>query len=386
MKALNAKVYFAFLALALSACEPETVRMELLAYDRAADSYGFRAVELQGLEDLGALDGRFARLYSSASVTLDYRDGMLRWNENPRTVAFAWYRDGDLVVPEDFDSFAMASIYYNVDQAASFFADLGVDDKTLGQIPVYYDPVFEVIEANGKADIWRDNAFFVAMSKESNAIFVLPFELFEWVPLALNVGVMTHEYTHAVFNELVLDVNPLLNAAASVATANFVSSINEGLADFMAVTLTGDPDYMNHSIPRGFFSSQASASLSDITRDASHFLIYTSSMDKAARTSFANEYDPYVMGAFFASYLYAVACALDDVAPPALPSLETLRAVASKAIETMAEIGGTSHDGFEMVDALSLFVQRYIGDPQKNLVCEVTNQRAQVLISQIKDC
>ncbi|MCU0663419.1 MAG: hypothetical protein MUC50_13965, partial [Myxococcota bacterium] len=197
-------------ALLLASCEPDPVRMELLAYDRESDAYGFRNVELETITDLDSLEGKAARLLVHAAVTLNYIDGTLTWKQNPRKVSFAWHQDGELVVPEDFDSFSMASIYYNLELASSFFEDLGLDEATLGQIPAYYNSTFKIIYQDGTRETWKDNALFVALTAQQNAFFIVPFEFFEWVPLALNSGIMTHEYTHAVFNELVFDANPIL--------------------------------------------------------------------------------------------------------------------------------------------------------------------------------
>lgn len=373
----------------LAGCDPGTVEIEIPDYDAESDSYVIRPVEVSTLHDVGRLEGRATRLVGGADLTLNYVEGNLTWNDGGHPVAFSALRIDDVLVPEDFDSLAMAATYANVERSMLFYErdlDLPVDD-VLVDLETYYWPALETVETGEEKLEITDNAYYMRISDDERAFFVFPFEDFQWLPMSMNGGILTHEYTHAVFDALVHD--PSATTPLSASAANFLYGLNEGCADWMAVARTGDPDYMEHSIRPGIFGIECNGSMVyEIVRDASDHLHYQQSWDYAARHVEPEAFCPYDVGAFFASLMYAVAERIDGGASEggAVPSRQARIRVSRWLLGALEDLGVEMRPDFELWDLIGLFVLGIEGSGDREKACLVIEERYEMYSALVQGC
>lgn len=360
--------------------------MQLFAYDFNTDSYQLKKVYVNSLSDMDTLKGDATELYSQTSILLDYQTNSLEWKKKGRPVAFQAFKSNGVWIPVDYDSLAMASIYYNIELAHGFFVEqLGLSENTIGVLPTYYWADLVIIEKDGRKSEMYDNAFYMYINDQEQAFFIVPFEQLEWVPMALNSGIVAHEYAHAVFDKLVLNQN--LQTAMTDPGKNFLYALNEGCSDYMAVALTRDPDFIAHSIPKGTYGIQCNSDITiEIVRDASQVLTYTKDMDKAARGSKPADFCPYQIGEFWSSLLYAIALDLDGVENRKIPSAESLAKVAHWLLLAQEDLGQNLNSDFELYDIISILVSKINVSSERDIACSVIQQRYALYFSGVKGC
>jgi hypothetical protein len=380
------------IAVVALACEEGDVRISVLDYDRVNDTYVIDAVRVSTLDDVDLLQGEATTLIGGADVKVDYQNSSLTWRDPGHSVAFAATERDGVLYPEDYDSFAMASIYYNMEMAMTFFEGIGFDTTSLGDVTTYYWPIFDLVDAHGVDERMKDNAFYMFLSEGDRAFFVLPFDQFQWVPMAMNRGIMAHEYSHAVYDVLVYDQRRASPGGLDPAASNFLSGTNEGVADFMAVGLTGDPDFIAHTIPKGTFQTQCNDSRPghwvEIVRDASIPITYSSYIDGFARSIQPADFCPYQVGAFVASLLYAAAITVDgrDPSDGVPPSDAAMRAVAGYVLFALEGVGGQAGPTYELWDFLTLFVGRFKSGTDRQAVCGLLQDRYGLFFGEVQGC
>ena len=376
------------LAIALTSCDDGDMKVRILAYDRSADDYGFSDVTITTLDDHDRLDGRATTLIGGADITIDYTQGQMTWDDPGYHVAFGGVKSDGVIIPEDFDSLAMVSAYYNIEKAMLFFEEIGLPENSLVHLDTYYWPELDLIETTGEETEMVDNAFYLYVNDSDRGFYVFPWESFEWLPLSMNQGVMTHEYTHAVFDALVHDPNrATVTAGMEVQGANFLYGLNEGCADYMAFALTADPDYMEHSIEKGIYVVQCnSASYSEIVRDVSSVINYDSAIDNGARGSTTDEFCPYDVGAFFASLLYAIALEIDSEGAGETPSDETRMYMARTLMASLVDLGASLRSDFEITDIIDIFVSNLDSESDRLDACTVIESRYAMYYSEVGQC
>lgn len=369
---------------ALWGCEPEGREFSLLTYDLESDEYGIRIKTVETLEDIDKLDGRATVLRGSASVKLDYLSGLWEWRQPPRSVAFDWFESEGVVIPADFDSLAMISIYYSIEMSMLFYEEIGFITDILKRMPTYYWPEFDTVDESGPTS-QKDNAFYLYLSSEERSFFILPFEQMQWIPMALNTGIITHEYSHAVFDVLVWDPNrdiqPLMDPSAS----NLIYALNEGWADFGAIARTGDPDYIEHSIPKGLFVDYRG---NDVVRDASVPLTYTASLDREARQNSTQYFDPYGIGAFVASLMYSLATSLEttEETTEIAPTREARFRVATWFLRALGDLGQTLTLDFDLPDFFTLFYGQIDSPTARADFCDILFDQYDLYYQEVRGC
>jgi hypothetical protein len=230
--------------------------MVVLVYNPGVQRYEPRRVQIKTLNDAVALRGSAAVLLGEAKFAWESGDQALKKAQpdpdelrraiteapgEPVTASFL-ERDGALV-PADFHSLNLATLYYNFERAADFFSRIGgLEQAEMGTPQAYYFPEMD-ISGIGSAD----NAFFMPLL----GFLFLPFDALQKVPLAINGGVLGHEYSHAVFNLKVHDKETFpeadleWNSPEPEATPglNLLASIDEGIADLFGTGVTCSEDF-----------------------------------------------------------------------------------------------------------------------------------------------
>ncbi|MCE9672783.1 hypothetical protein LY474_33755 [Myxococcus stipitatus] len=211
--------------------------------------YTPQEVELKTISDIVGLSGNVADLHGGARIVLDSNDPDLQNATTPEAFANAVLKDSGRDVtasyitqngvlwPADFHTWNMVTTYYNLERAFDYFHDVtNIPTADFGDpVRTYYFPEFVLVDVD--KDPIKDNAMYFS----ANASFlILPFDQLQRAPLAINAGIIAHEYSHRVFNLKVYDAQPFPIPLSNWATggpspgANILKSFDEGLADLHA--------------------------------------------------------------------------------------------------------------------------------------------------------
>lgn len=225
-------------------------------------SYSLQEVTLQGVTSLYELGGDFAKFYIYPAVSNNKLQGT-----QPKT---RFLKAGDLYIPEDELSQQMAVIYHHLQKLATL-------DNELGAVGVNTWPRDVGVSVRYRRDNRFDsnNAFY---DGTIDAILVVPYTQ-SHLPIAVNAGILAHEHFHSLYYKLVeknmfdRDSKPLhgkkvreevlgvVDGGMNISKVQPVDSdvekyhkifsrgLNEGLADFWAWIYTGDPDFLQQSLP-----------------------------------------------------------------------------------------------------------------------------------------
>jgi len=228
--------------------------MAVLQWEPSAGSYDLRVVEVRTLEDVTALRGEAARPIGAAKIRLEasrlmgveteaqFRRAVLA---DPGGDVEAQFLDVDGVLyPSDFHSLSLATAYYNFEVARTYALARGMSTDRLRGVSFYYFPEFVVGRSDGYA---ADNAAWFAPLR---SFLVFPFHALQGIPLAVNQGVIAHEYGHGIFNALVHDGSWLPDYPDRWGSAGLgmIESVEEGFADAWAMAVTGDLHFVERSI------------------------------------------------------------------------------------------------------------------------------------------
>ncbi|MCP3064613.1 hypothetical protein LXT21_38160 [Myxococcus sp. K38C18041901] len=211
-------------------------------------------VELKTVSDIVGLSGSVADLRGGARIVFDANDPDLNRATTPeafanallkgegRDVTASYITQDDVLWPADFHTWNMVTTYYNLERSFDYFREVTNIPVADFKKPVatYYFPEFVITSVDN--DPLKDNAlYFSAME----SFLVLPFDKLQRAPLAINAGVITHEYAHRVFNLKAYGGNPFPEALSVWSSAggpspgaNILKSFDEGLADLHAYGAT----------------------------------------------------------------------------------------------------------------------------------------------------
>ena len=375
-------------ALAATACEDDSVRMRLLVYDKATDDYAIRAVDIETINDIERLDGEVTVLKGGLSVEIDYQTGKMSWKELGHSVVFSAFDQNGVLVPENYDSLAMATVYYNMERSYLFFRDtLGIDGALLKRLSTYYKPRVVTISQDGEKLLEQDNAFYMKIEGDEQAFFIINHNIFQWIPMSLNGGIITHEYSHYIFNTLVLEKKGGLDPESD----NFLLAINEGSADFFATARTADPRFMSHSIPKGYFAVPCNSLIDymELSRDIANpeQRDYTRVMDQWARSTTPVDFCPYKIGLVWAAMLYEIATAIGP-ADAETPSRAGLVRVAKWLVATLDDLGKqlAGQETFEIWEVMSILVAQIDSTEERKKICDIIEERYNLYFDEVDGC
>ena len=147
---------------------------------------------------------------------------------------------GGVLWPADFHSWAMVTTYFNFEQTYLYYQKIydGAPTETLKGTRVLYWADFKDLSTGSDAPV-TDNAFWF---QPIHSFVLVPFDKFQKVPFALNIGVIGHEYAHHVFNQKVFGnvalPAPLGSSVWHQRPFNLLKGMDEGFADFHGYGVT----------------------------------------------------------------------------------------------------------------------------------------------------
>lgn len=256
--------FLGVVALLAVACAPDggPVDMAVLAPDPVTGDYRLEVVRIETLEDVTALRGAAATPIGGASLDYDpwaldgndtaasFRARTLRDEGGPVEAQFL-EKDG-VLWPVDFHTLNLATAYRNFEVVRSYAIARGLDPAgPLTGIPFYYFPEFRWHASPGDTPgLAADNAFYFVPLR---SFLLLPFASLQGIPLPMNLGVVAHEYGHALFAATVHGEGFLPRHAVrwtpGSAGHRLLGALEEGLADAWAVGASGDPRFAARSLP-----------------------------------------------------------------------------------------------------------------------------------------
>ena len=259
-----------------ASCAPQKlppVDVVVLVYNPATRAYEPRTVQLNTPTNITTLQGPVAKLVGGAKFALSDSTSGNTVEELAKAITkdaghdvnVSYIETQQTLVPADFHSLNMVTTYYNFERAYQFFTGTvggTLNAERFGVPNVYY---FAGYEENGTA--LKDNAMFI---KLTGGFLILPFEELQQVPLAINLGVVGHEYAHSVFNYHVHKSHPLPPTLSSwrgnlgaTPGANLVAALDEGSADIFGWGITCssdlttcDAEYIGESLPAEYLASR----------------------------------------------------------------------------------------------------------------------------------
>ncbi len=230
------------LLLACGPNPPPPVRIMALVPDETG-TLASREVELNTVDNVVSLKGATINFIGTSRVVVSGTDPLQQnlpaltpeeryqviVKDRGADVRGHYIERGDVLWPADFHTWNMVSAYYNFERAQSYFN--GLYDRANEYLPlnVHY---WSDVRLNS-AEALKDNALYLSFI---NSFVLVPFETQQRSPLAMNLGVVTHETAHRVFNYKVLRnqglPTPILQWNNFPQAFNFLKSLDEGLADF----------------------------------------------------------------------------------------------------------------------------------------------------------
>jgi hypothetical protein len=238
---------------ALGACAPSpTAPVSVMAIVEQSDgTYQPTQVQLNTISDIVAMKGSVIDIVGNARIVLDPNDPALQTSgltdqqveaillkNKGQAVTASYIERNGVYWPADFHTWNMVTTYYNFEQAFDYYNGLGIfSSDSLGGNTVYYWASFTLVAVSTQPQV--DNTLYYSPVQ---AFLLLPFDqALPLVPLAMNTGVLTHEYSHRIFNLAVyqgqLFPQPLgewLGTGGPTTQINLLKSIDEGLADYHA--------------------------------------------------------------------------------------------------------------------------------------------------------
>ncbi len=243
---LNKLVLVLFFA---AACSPKSklndvngdVQVKIPVSSQSGDSskYQLSVVTLKSLSNLKEVTGQFAQFFFAPG--LENQTQLV--GDSPQA-RFVRTKD-NTYIPADSLSQQMATLYYHIQNLSEF-------SKTIGAGDINKQPMKIGLETKvgGSQTLEKNNAFY---DGQSDAMLFVPFSSSE-LPIAVNSGIIAHEYFHSLFYKIVLKsinvaksdvstqkIQPLYNET-------YLRGINEGLADFWGWAYTNDEDFIHWSL------------------------------------------------------------------------------------------------------------------------------------------
>lgn len=235
----------------VAGCEPnKTAPVKVMALIQTNQgTFAPKEISLETVSNVTELSGSAATLIGGAVIVLNFSDPLIQatggdltedqikqiFVKNPGApVQASWIEKNGVLWPADFHTWDMVSLYYNFEQAFKYFQAARVTGADIASPTAYYTPYFAIAGGSGPEIQQRDNALFDAPIK---AFAILPWDELQQVPLAMNPGVVAHEYAHWVLDKKAYGGRAFPQAItmwSGTPQINILKSLDEGLADFHA--------------------------------------------------------------------------------------------------------------------------------------------------------
>lgn len=258
--------------LAMSACSPRadveqekgSVRV-LLPLNNTQGSYSLDIFELNGIEDLQTVAGRFVHFFMSPSIVNNKLQG------SAPKARFLRNTDG-AYIPADQMSQELVTVYMHMQRLAALDEELGV-----GGVNKWPRDIGVAVRVSGGLN---NNAFY---DGKTDSMLFVPY-VDQGLPIPSNGGILAHEHFHSLFYKIAMreslaqihkrtdfiDKSAIVEEETSAEEKKLLPLIrgqvlsekemrlyyhmallrglNEGLADYWGWMYTGNPDFIAQSL------------------------------------------------------------------------------------------------------------------------------------------
>jgi hypothetical protein len=193
------------------------------------------------------MEGDYAEFFTNSILNMNVdvrllaRDSSVFYHRKGKKPKLQISVKDDVSIPLNFDSLAMLSAYYSIEQIIDFWRHHGLDfrDKyTFFYAPVYYSKKkYGAVKKKFNA-AYVDNTKFFLLYKTSNE---------ELIPFSMNKFILAHEFGHLMFNKAFVNNRPIFFENDDNLMQSVLRAINEGCADFFAYTVTARTDELQAS-------------------------------------------------------------------------------------------------------------------------------------------
>ncbi|MFL5350182.1 MAG: hypothetical protein ACJ8AT_35860 [Hyalangium sp.] len=387
----------------LASCEPPTqnpVKIRALVLS-GNGSFVTQEVTLTTLDDPFRMEGSVAKIIGGARIVSDSQDpellaatteeqvanAMIKSAGRPVTASYI-EKDG-VLWPADFHTWNIVTAYYNFEQAYTYFNTVGNIPSTDfgGPATVYYFPEFVLKDTSPEP--LQDNALFFAPTQ---SFMVVPFNELQKAPLAINSGIMSHEYSHRVFNKKVYDGSRLpfpivvWGSGSASPGANLIKALDEGLADLHGYgvtchTATGcDPRFLRTSFDDKL-SNDRDLSKTDRCMD----IFLRDQLNNAPLAQFSGQGLEYKLGSILASALYQAGegTGQRDVLLRAIVASYSDETANNPGLKQLITLSQNDQTNFNLVSVSSVIINHITDKPLKTAVCNEIIDHLQVPAAQL---
>lgn len=381
----------------LAACEPvpaTPVRARALVLS-GDGSYVTQEVTLNTLTDVIHMEGSVAKLLGGARIELDSQDPELQTltteeafgnaliKADGRPVTANWILKDNVLWPADFHTWNLVTTYYNFEKARDYFEAVGGlrDADFSGPATIYYFADFILKDSN--PDPLRDNALWFAPTQ---SFMVVPFDTLQKAPLAINSGVMSHEYAHMVFNLKVYggrrlpDPIVVWGAQGASSGANLIKSLDEGLADYhgygVTCKTTGcDPRFFRTSFDDKLTSDR---DLEKSDRCMDQFL--RDQLTNSPLSTFSGQGLEYKLGSIIASALYQAGKGAEqpEVLMRAIVSAYSDETANNPGLKQLITIAQNNQQNFNLTSVSAVLINHVTDVNLKTALCNELIDHLQV--------
>ncbi|MCY1083323.1 hypothetical protein [Archangium lansingense] len=354
-------------ALALPGCQTEEsgpVTIRIFNRNPATGEYGEFDASFSTLADAHTLRGALGAVKTQATWLLsDNVQGsagfLVEGSEAPLCAYHV--RDG-VWIPEDFDTAAMASTYWGLDQSRSFFIRLGLGEAELTPMDIHFNPRVELAFPNIPTFwLFTDNAGYVPTL---DAFQIIPHVYYKpEVPFFMNQGVLAHEYGHRVFALLAENGSrKAVDTEWSEPSQLQYDALNEALSDVFAGTMTGNADFIADSVAL----EGRDMSVVRVMGDADVRKLITATTPEGEA-----DLGPHGMGAFIAAALWQLGENVGDHERVARAVIETERTMG-------AQLAAAPTSQFNLVEWFNLF-STHLSSSEQAAFCPLLKERFSLL-------
>lgn len=213
------------------------VQIPILSESEVHKEYVLRTVELKNVAQLKTMSGRYAQFYYSPG-----KGDRTITGESPLTRFMK--TKANVFIPLDVLSQQMAVLYYHFQSLIGFNQNIGIAEEDLNSaVQVGLNVKME------SENLSENNAFY---DGETDSFLFVPYNE-KNIPLAVNAGVIAHEYFHSIFYKKFLgQVKLTMKSEGLLAAYNetLFKGMNEGFADFWGWLYTTDENFIDFSISK----------------------------------------------------------------------------------------------------------------------------------------
>ncbi len=217
----------------------------VVSYDATAHDLRLSPQRIDTIESVAEGRGGTTRLLKEPVLAVDADDNPIFKGGVAPAILFDEDAEGR-IVPQDWDSLTLLSYYHHLEKSVAYFQSLGFDTAPMVPLPSYYR-----IQAGFDQTVigLTDNAAYLPTG---HAFLLFESFFIHDIPLAMNDGVVTHEFAHAIFHRVMngderMPIEYRLDWPAE--TINHLGGLHEGQSDIFAAMQFDEPDFFRFSFP-----------------------------------------------------------------------------------------------------------------------------------------